>query len=171
MNKPNAEDIYSLIGAALVQIQFLESLMKFCTTYVIQNGESIDFEGITKLEKQEKKKTLGYFIGQVKSRAEVHPNLLELLESFLDNRNLLVHNVDSIPSWDLETVEGTKAAKIFVSNLIRQTHVLTKIFNTLVIAWQHQEGFEIELNESDELALDHLQTEYLPIIDELFMKK
>ncbi|HAS6941482.1 TPA: hypothetical protein I7279_14055 [Vibrio parahaemolyticus] len=171
MNKPNVEDIYSLIGAALVNIQSLESLMKFCTTFVLQDGDFIDFEGLTKLEKKEKKKTLGYFIGRVKERADVHPNLLLLLESFLENRNMLVHNVDSIPNWDLNTIEGTTAAKAFVGNLIRQTRILTQIFSALVTAWQQQVGIEIKLGDSEQKVLDEIQLEYGAFIDELFMEK
>ncbi|HAS6505923.1 TPA: hypothetical protein NGT97_004491 [Vibrio parahaemolyticus] len=171
MNKPNVEDIYSLIGVALVQIQSLESLMKFCTTYVLQEGDFIDFEGLTRLEKKEKKKTLGYFIGRVKERADVHPNLLRLLESFLENRNMLVHNVDSVPDWDLNTIEGTKAAKMFVGNLIRQTSVLTHIFSALVNAWQQQVGLGVKLSDSEQKVIDEIHLEYGPIIDELFMEK
>lgn len=171
MNKPNVEDIYSLIGVALVNIQSLESLMKFCTTYVFQEGEFIDFEGIRRLESKEKKKTLGYFIGRVKERTEVHPNLLRLFESFLENRNMLVHNVDSIPNWNLNTIEGTNTAKQFVGNLIRQTRKLTHIFSALMSAWQRQVGCEVELSEGDKQVLDDIQLEYGPLIDELFTEK
>ena len=171
MNKANVEDIYSLIGVALVHVQVLESLMRFCTTYVIQEGDFIDFEGITRLNKKEKKKTLGYFIGRVKERSEVHPQLLELLESFLENRNMLVHNMDSIPNWDLNTTEGTNAAKLFVSNLIRKTRVLTQIFSALAASWQQQVGLEIELSESEQQALNEMNLEYIHLLDDLFMEK
>ncbi|MBW0296788.1 hypothetical protein B4P00_11140 [Shewanella xiamenensis] len=171
MNNPNVEDIYSLIGVALVHMQSLESLMKFCTIFVLQEGDFIDFEGLTKLKKNAKKKTLGYFIGRVKERANVHPNLLLLLESFLENRNMLVHNVDSIPNWDLNSTEGTNAAKVFVGNLIRQTRILTQIFSALVTAWQQQVGIEIKLGDSEQKVLDEIQLKCGAIIDELFMEK
>lgn len=171
MNKPNVEDIFSLIGAALVYAQSLESLMKLCTTYVLQEGDSIDFEGLTRLKKKEKKKTLGYFIGRVKERSDVHPNLLQLIESFLENRNMLVHNIDSIPNWDLSTNEGTEVAKQFVGNLIRQARILTQVFSALILAWQQQIGLEVELSEAEQQIFNEIQLTYGPIVDDLFMQK
>ncbi|WP_139686260.1 hypothetical protein [Vibrio tasmaniensis] len=171
MNKPNVDDIFSLIGAALVYAQSLESLMKLCTTYVLQEEESINFEKLTRLQKREKKKTLGYFVGRIKDRADVHPNLLQLIESFLENRNMLVHNIDSIPNWDLSTNEGTEVAKQFVGNLISQTSILTQVFTALVSAWQQQIDLEVEHSEAEQQILNEIQLKYGSIVDELFTQK
>ncbi|MCZ8485397.1 hypothetical protein O9993_05190 [Vibrio lentus] len=119
-----------------------------------QEGDSIDFEGLTRLKKKGEKKDAGYFIGRVKERSDVHPNLLQLIESFLENRNMLVHNIDSIPNWDLSTNEGTEVAKQFVGNLIRQARIITcKVFSALILVWQQQVGLEVELSEVEQQIL------------------
>lgn len=57
--------------------------------------------------------------------------LEELLASFLQNRNDFVHNHNKIEGWDLDTEDGVKVARIFMSKLLLQEHKIMKIFVTL----------------------------------------
>src|SRR6266478_866662 len=62
------------IGLALLSIQAAEKMITFCLTFVIQKNSPLTLESLERQESEERKKTLGYFLGQLRERAGVNPD-------------------------------------------------------------------------------------------------
>jgi hypothetical protein len=112
IDRPDVNNIYSLIGVAVVYIQAVEHVIKLCTTFVLQGDDELTIEFFHKLDGHERKKTLGYFIGKIRERASLHPSFDGLLDSVLNDRNSLIHNQENIPGWQLDTLEDCRSKTI-----------------------------------------------------------
>ena len=169
-HQPNTEDIYSLMGAALCYLQSVEKVLRFVTTFVIQDGESLNLEKLQSLEKKESKKALGYFMARLRKRADLFPAFDELLESFLKNRNDFIHNHDSITGWDLNSEQGRIVAHHFTSELLSQAHKINEVFIALIMRWQKDAGMEPP-KEQEHSFFQNIETQYGHLIDTLFIGK
>jgi hypothetical protein len=171
MSAQTLEDVHSMIGITLCYVQFVEKHIKFITTFVLQNGETLDLDKLNSLNKKESKKALGYFLGLIKKRADVIPELGELMTHFLQNRNDFVHNHDKIEGWDLNTEEGVKVAKVFMSQLLLQGQKLNHIFVALTCRWQEQTGIYPKIDHGDEALINKIDAEYGVFVDLMFTQK
>ena len=171
MPQPNEHDVYSLIGFALTYIQSVERNIRFCTTFVLQGDAELTWETLQRLEGQERKKALGYFLGKVKERAQLLPAFEELLDNFLQNRNDFVHNQDKIPGWALDTEEGVRVARNFVVSLLRQAHTVNEIFAVLVTKWQEQVQINTPTTPEMKVYLEEIENRYGAFIDTYFSAK
>jgi len=171
MASPNTEDIYSLIGFALTYIQSVEKNISFITTFVLQDEESLTIERLNSIKCRERKKALGYFIGKLKTRADLAPALEGLLADFLKNRNDFIHNQDKIEGWDLDTEEGIKNAKIFTVTLWRQAARINEILVALMLRWQEQTGIYPPGARNDDPHIKEIDEKFGPYIDVLFTAK
>jgi len=171
MSAHTFEDVHSMMGMTLCYIQFVEKHIKFITTFILQNGEALDLDKLNSLNNKESKKALGYFIGLIKSRADVIPELEELMANFLQNRNDFIHNHDEIDGWDLDTEEGVKVAKSFMSKLLLQGQKLNHIFVALTCRWQEQTGIYPPTANGDEALINKIDAEYGAFVDDIFTQK
>lgn len=171
MQSPNLDDIYSLMGCTLSYIQSVERHINFITTFVLQGEGDLTLEKLNSINKKENKKALGYFIGKIKERVELHQSLEELLGDFLKNRNDFIHNQDKIPEWDLDTEEGVLVARNFTASLLVQGHKINEIFAALTISWQQHTGiYPPGFNEKYEFT-QKIEEKYGALIDVLFTEK
>ena len=158
------------MGLALVLVQSAEQLIRSCMTYVLQKDSPLTIEKLEKQTREERKKTLGYFLGELRNRADLDEHFDALLEAFLEERNILVHSVDDIPGWNLSTVEGRKIARAFVESFILKTVEILKIFMGLLRSWQEEAEFDVPWP----IGLDpfaEIDTEYKTRVDDLFFEK
>ena len=65
--------------------------------------------------KNERKKTIGYFLTELRKRADLHDQFDQKLRDFLDHRNTFIHNLHDVPGWNLETQGGKDVARQFIS--------------------------------------------------------
>lgn len=165
------DDVHSMIGMTLCYVQFVEKHIKFITTFVLQNGEPLDLDKLNSINKQESRKALGYFLGLIKKRADVIPELEELMANFLQNRNDFIHNHEKIEGWDLNTEAGIKVAKVFMSKLLLQGQKLNHIFVALTCRWQEQVGVYPKVEHEDEDLINKIDAEYGPLVDLMFTQK
>jgi len=158
------------MGVAVLLLQTSEKVIRTCMTYVLQKKTPLTLESLHAQEKSERKKTLGYFLDQLRLRADIQVGFDALLEEFLTNRNYFVHDIWRVPGWGLESPEQTVKAKQFVSTLIEQSEAVTKIFLGLISAWQKQVG--VPMNDlSDHEYFPEIDNIYRPLVSQLFMAK
>ena len=129
-------EIYVLIGQVVLVSQLAEQVLKACMTFVIQDDDPLTLEKLKSQDQHEKRKTLGYFISKLRRRAAVDDDLDELLSEYLEKRNLLIHNVEAIPEWNLKSQAGRKVAKQFVGRLGYLASETMMIFSGFLRAWQ-----------------------------------
>lgn len=161
---------YSMIGATLSYLQTVERVFCFVTTYVIQDGDDLSFEGLQALNKKEKKKALGYFMRQLRGRSALLPSFDALLSSFLSMRNDFVHSHDQIPGWDVNTEGGRLIAHQFMSTLLQQAHKINEILIALVMRWQQDVGIETPKFQEDQFFINAYQ-QYGNLVDTFFNAK
>ena len=160
------EDPYHLLGRALIHAQSVESMMRFCTTYVLQKEGPLTLEKLHSLNQSERKKTLGYFLDQVRRRAKLDPDLSEKLNTYLDMRNDIVHDLSRVSCWGLSSGEGTSASCKYLWSFIERGFELLNIFAALVLEWGIQQGYTTTDKLPDLIRNDVLR--YSSSINSLF---
>jgi hypothetical protein len=54
----------------------------------------------------EQKKTLGYFLAELRKRVDLDVHFDRTLAEFLRRRNLLAHHLSDLPGWNTDTAHG-----------------------------------------------------------------
>ena len=85
------------MGVLLLHIQTLETIIRFCVTYVFHNKPSFSIEILKTQEKHIRNKTIGYLLHELRQRVGISDDFERVLNDFLQMRNMFVHNVDEIP--------------------------------------------------------------------------
>ena len=158
------------IGTAILLAQQFESLFKFITTFVIQEGEYMDLEKIQRLEKKERKKTLGYFNSKLKKRADLMPEFEGWLDQFIEDRNMIVHGFNNIAGFH-KTEEEIHGARVFLDNFIKRSQQLTLIFVGFIRAWQKEHGRISQIPDGSEEIFEMIDRDYAPLIEVLLVEK
>jgi hypothetical protein len=68
---PERADVLMRIGAALLMMQSAERGLRFCLTFVFQKSSPLTLEMLQTQEEEERKKTMGYFLRELRQRVEL----------------------------------------------------------------------------------------------------
>lgn len=139
-------------------------------TLVLQQSSALTLESLERQEKAERKKTLGYFLSELRKRADLEPGFEALLDDFLERRNILVHRLADVPGWSLENDVGLAATNAFVQDMLRVTDTVLKVFMGLVRAWEEQTGIRPTEVEGHRF-FTAIDATYKPMVDEIFFRK
>jgi hypothetical protein len=102
--------------------------------------DAITAEQLVAQSESERKRTLGYFLAELRKRAELDQHFDAALAEFLRRRNILAHRLSDIPGWDAGTHQGIYVGRRFINELLEMNHEVLKVFAGLVRAWQIQTG-------------------------------
>lgn len=167
------KSIQTYIGEILLFLQVTEKAIRITMTYVIQkdqNGSGMTYDQIVAQEKIERRKTLGYFLSQLRSRVSLDEKFDEDLATFLDLRNQFVHHLSSVEGWDLDTTKGLTVAHEHLTKVLRYTAYTLMVFSGIVRNWQKQTGVEPISPEFNSLK-EFIDTNYTPHVDSLIKSK
>jgi len=128
------------MGVALLVVQSAERVIRLCMTVVLPKEAPLTLDSLQQQEESERRKTIGYFLLELRKRASIEEGFDQLLTDFLKNRNDFIHDLARVPTWGLRTPEQTVMALQFVHRFIRQADEVLKVFAGLVLAWQEQNG-------------------------------
>ena len=125
-------------------------------------------------EEAEKKKTIGYFLAELRKRVDVDDSLDELLVDFLNNRNSFVHDLSSFEAWDFHKNKSALQSKKLVFDFMKQTDKVMKIFAGLILSWQEQ--VQTQTDRLGPVLPNHewfneVDSVYKPLMDRLFFAK
>jgi len=135
---PDTKQIFTWIGALTVGMQTTERIVDLAMTFVFPAKEKLTLQMLERLERQQRSRTLGRLAGQLRERVNLHPELVQLLDNFVEHRNQLAHRVHDIPGWNLETAEGRKVAIDFLDQLQKEDLKVLQIFLGALIVWENQ---------------------------------
>jgi hypothetical protein len=166
---PSNVERYALVGMALDHVQSVEGMLKMVMTYVFQKGDRLDIFLLETQTNAERKKTLGYFIGELRKRVGLDPDFEAKLTSFLEHRNTLAHRLDDVPGWELGAEAGFNETRAFLTSLIKDSHELLMIFAALVRAWQREAMPDAQFPHDEAVA--QMTERYAPLLDDLFVAK
>jgi hypothetical protein len=144
-------ELSARMGAALLRIQNAEGVIKNCTTYFTPEA-GVTWAMMQSEEAAERKKTLGYFLKKLREKLDVDPTFADLLSSFLDNRNTFIHHFQSVPGFNLDTIEGLQIGLAFVKELTRQAEHVTHVVHGFIRNVGGALGFEGEAAEKIDIG-------------------
>ena len=161
-------DRFALAGIALSHVQSVERIIHHVLIFVLNE----DPWGMRILHAQtevDRKRTLGYFLAQLRKRVGIREDLDAKLGSFLERRNTLAHRMQEIPGWEGKTAEAYMASRRFLLGLTRDSHELLMLFAALCLQWQRNAMPDAVLPHQDQI--DHLAKNYVTELDDLFFRK
>jgi hypothetical protein len=79
-------------------------------------GEYKDEGDATEQERTDslRAKTVGYLLHELRARVGIDDTFESVLSKFLAMRNTVVHNIDEIPGWSLDSEDGIAVAHSFL---------------------------------------------------------
>jgi hypothetical protein len=111
-----------------IQIQVTERVLRLVTTFVLQKSNSVTAETLLDQVESDRRKTLGYFLSELRKRADLDQHFDSTLAEFLSHRNTLVHHLSDLPGWDTETLGGIYVGRKFINELIAMNSKSLKSF-------------------------------------------
>ena len=66
-------DVLMAMGIAVLMLQTTEKVIRLCMTLVLQKRAPLTLEALQEQEETERNKTLGYFLAELRKRADGHP--------------------------------------------------------------------------------------------------
>lgn len=134
------DDIYLNIGMIVLESQSVEKFLKYILTMVLQDGTPVTYARILELDELYDKKTLGYFIAEMKERAKFTEDLEPILDRFLMNRNKLIHRFAEIDGHTMSTEIDIAKVHSFLDQLSQDIMFLLKFFAAWILEWRKRNG-------------------------------
>lgn len=164
------QEALAAIGGSLIIVQMAERMIKFCLQYVLQESEEgLTYEKLKSQKAEEAKKTLGYFLCQLRQRVEVDTTFDDRLREFLKQRNQLAHDLSSVPGLGFNDTEGLKVTMEWAGKLSGLALHVHNVFMGLARAWQHQIGMADDFAENE--FFREIDTTFKPLVNQVFTKK
>jgi len=164
------QDVLLAMGVATLMLQTTEKVIRLCMTLVLQKHAPLTLEALQEQEESERNKTLGYFLAELRKRADIHEGFDVLLKDFLKNRNDFIHDLSRVPDWGLGSPTQTAKANQYVHQLIQQSERVLKVFLGLVGAWQDQIGMP-QSSIPNHAWFAEIETIYKPLANHVFSAK
>lgn len=137
-------ELLQAMGLAVLALQTTERAFRLCATIVLQRQE-LTLESLSAQEREEEKKTLGFFLQEIRKRADIHQTFDQLLSDFLKNRNAFIHDLDRVEAWDLSNESGIESSIAFIHKLLQQSDQVTQVLVGLICSWSEQTGLDISI--------------------------
>jgi hypothetical protein len=163
------KDLLIRIGVTLMLVQTVERILRLTMTFVFQKTSPLTLEAIETQQEAERRKTLGYFIAELKKRVDVHPSLEQGLSQFLTMRNAFVHNLSDVPGWDSDSDEGCAHSMKFVNQLFSLSQTVLKVFTGVIRSWQEQVKSDLPVPEN--AFFKEVDAKYTPLVHAMFAPK
>jgi hypothetical protein len=160
------QTVLSGLGGTLIIVQMAEKMVKFCMTFVIQKGEPLTLENLERQTAEEAKKTLGYFLSELRKRAALENAFDASLKEFLELRNQFAHGLDTVDGLDFHTIEGLAVAEAYIGRVAGLAVYVQNVFMGLARSWQEQIGMPDDFGEND--FFQEIDQRFKPIASKLF---
>lgn len=164
------QEALAAIGGALVIVQMAEKMIKFCMQYVLQkDGGDLTYENLKSQQAEEAKKTLGFFLSQLRLRAEIDSTFDDQLKEFLTQRNQLAHDLSGVPGLGFHEPEELKVAVEWAGKLSSLALHVHNVFMGLARAWQHEIGIRDDFADNE--FFQEIDATFKPLVNQVFTKK
>jgi hypothetical protein len=167
--KERRQTVLAGLGGTLIIVQMAEKMVKFCMTYVIQRGEPLTLENLERQTSEEARKTLGYFLSELRKRAILEEGFDERLKEFLELRNQFAHRLDTVVGLDFGTFDGLAVAEAYIGRVAGVAVYVQNVFIGLARSWQEQIGMHDDFGENE--FFQEIDQRYKPVVSQLFMPK
>ena len=146
---------YEAVGEAIWQTQYLEkALVNFVVIKRHKRKPVSEEQAYARLEK-ERKGTLGSIYGRAKDEGIIPENLEDRFDSFISERNWLIHNSNALNSEDLYNEKTTISIINRIHAITDESIELTRTLLSLLKEFMTSEGFD--LTEAYERADNYIR--------------
>lgn len=166
--RQNEHEIRELIGTCLLLVQTVERVIAFTLTFVLQRPNMTVRQLLEQAEK-ERTRTIGFFLRELRRRADIRPDFDQVLVEFLEKRNTFVHDLSEVPGWDLTSPEGCSVAKQFLLRFFNISADVLVVIGAFARQWAKQANIRVELD--DHPILRAIDETYGPLVDQIFSEK
>ena len=156
-------EILLRMGLTLVLMQATEMVINACLTYALPEGGVLTLEP---LKADQKKRTLGQFLTELRKRVDIDEHFDLILEEFLDKRNTLIHRIKDVPGWSLDNEQGCLIAYQFVNRLMTVNESVCDTFTALLSMWKNQEDIKTPVDH----LFANIET-HIKIVNNTFFEK
>lgn len=164
------KDALATIGGALVIVQMAERMIKLCMQFVLQKDDGpLTLKKLESLRTEEARRTLGYFLTQLRQRAEIETAFDDQLREFLTLRNQLAHNLSDVPGLGFEQPAEIEFTIEWANKLSSLAAHVLKVFMGLTRAWQSGIGMRDDFADNE--FFQEIDTTFQPLVDQVFMAK
>jgi hypothetical protein len=163
------QEVLAAVGATLLLVQSAEKVVQGCMKWTLPRHGITTLEDLERQTAEEAKKTLGYFLDQLRHRAAVEELFDADLKEFLEKSNTFVHHLSSVVGLNFETVQGLDVASNFVLRLATLSNHVTRVFMGLMRLWQQQIGMRDDFADNE--FFRHIDEEYRPLAEKTFFRK
>ena len=160
------QEVLAAIGGTLIIVQMAERMVKFCMTYVVQMTPLLSLEALEKQTAQEARKTLGYFLSELRKRASLEEQLDGRFTEFLQLRNQFAHGLYTVEGLDFKTPDGLTVATDYIGRVAGLAVYVQNVFMGLARAWQEQTGMQDDFAENE--YFQEIDQTYKPMAEMLF---
>jgi hypothetical protein len=163
------QQVLAAMGAALLLVQSAEKVVQGCMRWTLPRQGIATLEDLERQTAEEAKKTLGYFLDQLRRRAFVEEQFDADLKEFVDKRNTFVHHLASVEGLNFDTPDGLDVASSFIFSLASLSDHVTKVFMGLMRLWQEQIGMRDDFSDNE--FFRHIDEEYRALAEKTFFRK
>jgi hypothetical protein len=138
-------------------------------TFVLQRQPLTSLDILEKQTAEEARRTLGYFLSELRKRASLEEEFDENLRQFLELRNQFAHRLHSVEGLNFNTAEGIAVAEAYIGRVAGLAEYVLKVFTGLVRAWQEEVGLQVSFPQDE--YFQEIDRIYNPAADWLFSAK
>jgi hypothetical protein len=149
-------ELLSNIGTTLLQIQKTEYVIKHLVQRFLR-ANNMTWKQLLSYDEGEQRKTMGYFLSELRKHIPIRPDFDKTLSNFLAARNVFAHDLTSIPNFSLNNEAGIESGLHFVRNLNEQAVSIRGVLTGLMRIMMNEDslkgdiGPDVTDNQIDEL--------------------
>jgi hypothetical protein len=153
------------LGEAVLLMQDVESMFRSITLYVIQKKRDgpLDLAAWEAQTAAEEKKTLGYFLSQLRCRVAIEPVVDAILSTFLERRNDLIHHLENVPGWGLEDDTSLRVSNDFLTAAMASAKFVYFWLGGIMASYQRQTGFTTEFDDAEAIGI--VERHFMPLAE------
>jgi hypothetical protein len=163
------QEVLAAVGVTLLSVQSAEKVVQGSMRWALPRQGITTLEDLERQTAEEAKKTLGYFLDQLRRRAFVEEQFDADLKEFLQKRNTFAHDLVSVEGINFNTIDGLGVANTFLFRLTSLPIHVTRVFMGLIRLWQQQIGMKDDFADNE--FFRHIDEEYRPLAEKTFFRK
>ena len=162
----NERHLLAQIGLSLVAVQATEALIRHSLRYVLPAGGRLTLESLELESRDERKKTLGQFLKELRRRVDLDDEFDRYLDDFLEHRNILVHRLESV--WSIGDPATEQTLRAFLDRVLWLNRGVMRVFLALNRAYQIEIGSSVPAPAT---LFDQPEEVYLAVARSMFFLK
>jgi hypothetical protein len=139
LDEEDQKDLYAVVGVTLVQLQSIETMLRFCMGVVFKDKDDKTLADLT--NPKTRTQTLGQFIFRLRKKSDLDPQFDTVLGNFLDHRNEFVHHLTRDHRMRFDSQQGRDNLRVFIGLLATELDTVAKTLLGFIMRWADPEKY------------------------------